>query len=44
MIKEVSDFDSAVMISSDSYFLRIFSHYDIIILQRHFRSYVVELI
>ena len=44
MIKEISEFDLAVMLSSDSYFLRIFSPYDIIILQKHFRSYVVKLI
>ena len=44
MIKEISEFDLAVMLCSDNYFLRIFSPYDIIILQKHFRSYVVELI
>ena len=44
MIKEISEFDLAVMLSSDNYSLRRFSPYDIIILQKHFRSYVVELI
>ena len=44
MIKEISEFDLAVMLSSDNYFLRIFSPHDIIILQKHFRSCIAMLI
>ena len=43
MIKEISEFDLAVMLGSDNCYLRIFSFCYFIILYRHFHS-DVELI